>query len=79
LREDVAAHKLALRSVKRPPRSEPGRKQRGSGGAGDSVSVTISIGIAERGPQLATPQDVIRAADEALYRAKNKGRNQLSR
>lgn len=76
LREDVAAHRLALRSLQRSPRPEAGRKQRG---AADSVSVTISIGIAAHGTRLATPQEVIRAADEALYRAKNKGRNQLSR
>lgn len=79
LREDVAAHRLALRGAPRPPQAHAGRKQRGSGGAGESVSVTISIGVAEHGAQLATPHEVIQAADEALYRAKNKGRNQLSR
>lgn len=79
LREDIAAHRLALRSAQRPPLSQPGRKQRGAGVTGNSVSVTISIGIAEYSARLDTPQAVIQAADEALYRAKNKGRNQLSR
>jgi GGDEF domain-containing protein len=79
LREDIAAHRLALRGIGRPPQAQSGRKQRGSGSSSESVSVTISIGIAEHGARLATPHDVIRAADQALYRAKHKGRNQLSR
>jgi diguanylate cyclase (GGDEF)-like protein len=41
--------------------------------------VTISIGVAESDEQLTTPEDVIQAADKALYRAKNRGRNQVSR
>jgi diguanylate cyclase (GGDEF)-like protein len=43
------------------------------------VSVTISIGVAERSAKSAMPDDVLKAADEALYRAKSKGRNQVSR
>jgi diguanylate cyclase (GGDEF)-like protein len=39
--------------------------------------VTISIGAALRNASHRTPQDLIRAADEALYRAKNAGRNRL--
>lgn len=76
LREDIAGHKLALR---RPDRPKSGKTRRGAGHAGGSVSVTISIGVAESGEQLTTPEDVIQAADKALYRAKNKGRNQVSR
>ncbi|GLR62821.1 GGDEF domain-containing protein [Marinospirillum insulare] len=44
----------------------------------DSVSVTISMGVAERSSSLATPEDVIKAADEALYKAKGAGRNQTA-
>jgi diguanylate cyclase (GGDEF)-like protein len=39
--------------------------------------VTISVGIAEARVQLETPEAVIRRADEALYRAKQSGRNRV--
>jgi two-component system cell cycle response regulator len=45
---------------------------------GDAISSTISIGIAERTHAVATPEELIRLADEALYRAKKAGRNALS-
>jgi diguanylate cyclase (GGDEF)-like protein len=41
------------------------------------VKVTISIGVAQRTDKLKTPEDVIEAADKALYRAKKRGRNQV--
>ena len=44
-----------------------------------SLSVTVSVGVAERNRRLHTPAIVLRAADEALYRAKSAGRNKLSR
>jgi diguanylate cyclase (GGDEF)-like protein len=39
--------------------------------------VTISGGIAAFSPQLDTAQAVIKAADQALYAAKNAGRNNI--
>lgn len=42
------------------------------------TNVTVSIGIAEGAAQL-TPADVVEAADKALYRAKNNGRNRVER
>ncbi len=44
----------------------------------DPVSVTVSIGIAEYdSSQMETPDAWIRASDEAMYRAKNAGRNRI--
>ena len=42
------------------------------------LPLTISIGVAERNARAGTPEAVIQAADKALYRAKHKGRNQVS-
>ena len=50
-----------------------------SGAVVPGVAVTVSIGLAERNGRYDTPQEVIEAADRALYRAKEKGRNRLSR
>ena len=44
----------------------------------EQLSVTVSIGVAQRTELLDTPDLVIRAADEALYRAKGAGRNRVS-
>jgi diguanylate cyclase (GGDEF)-like protein len=41
------------------------------------VRVTISIGVAQRNDKFRTIDDVIEAADKALYQAKKKGRNQV--
>lgn len=41
--------------------------------------VTISIGAAEKNPDFKTPGEVMEAADKALYRAKKKGRNCVSK
>ncbi len=45
----------------------------------EPLSVTVSIGVAERNRRLHTSAAVIRAADEALYRAKQTGRNKVNR
>ncbi|MGD0211081.1 MAG: diguanylate cyclase, partial [Desulfomonilia bacterium] len=42
------------------------------------VSVTISIGAAWPGKCTRTPNDVLKVADKALYRAKKQGRNRVS-
>jgi GGDEF domain-containing protein len=79
LRGAIEAYKIALRAPNRPEKPEPSTRRRGAYREIKSVSVTISIGVAKRSSKLATPDDVLKAADEALYRAKSKGRNQVSR
>lgn len=46
---------------------------------GISISITVSIGAAEYPSSSQEIRDVMRKADQALYRAKYKGRNQVAR
>lgn len=41
------------------------------------TKVTVSFGVAERGDALKKPDEVLKAADEALYQAKEAGRNRV--
>jgi diguanylate cyclase (GGDEF)-like protein len=43
----------------------------------DCLSVTVSIGVAEPSTRHRQPEQVIQSADQALYRAKNEGRNRV--
>ncbi len=52
------------------------RRVRGPSSAG-GLSVTVSIGVAEPGARARTVQQVIQAADKALYHAKESGRNRV--
>ncbi|HEY7742345.1 MAG TPA: GGDEF domain-containing protein [Burkholderiales bacterium] len=79
VREDIEAYRMALRGSNRPPRTRRAKRQRGGWRGRKGVAVTVSIGVAERNGRFDTPQEVIEAADRALYRAKEKGRNRLSR
>ena len=45
---------------------------------GEKVTVTISIGLAEYDKDAKTPLQLVEAADAALYRSKENGRNQIS-
>ncbi|GDY25978.1 GGDEF domain-containing protein [Agarivorans sp. Toyoura001] len=41
----------------------------------NTVQITVSIGVAEKASHHANAEEVIKEADNALYKAKNKGRN----
>lgn len=45
---------------------------------GNEITVTLSLGVAECGPEADTFDDLLRAADRALYRAKRTGRDRIS-
>jgi diguanylate cyclase (GGDEF)-like protein len=77
VRADIEAYRLAIRAADREPGQ--GRGKRGGRRAEDSVSVTTSFGVAERDERHRSPEAVLKAADSALYRAKEKGRNRVSR
>jgi GGDEF domain-containing protein len=76
LRGSIADEGFALRGADRPARGRlaPG----GAPAHAAKVKITISIGLAERSKRHSTPELVLDAADSALYRAKETGRNCLT-
>lgn len=42
---------------------------------GETLSVTVSVGIAQRTPETETLEELLERDDEQLYRAKDEGRN----
>jgi GGDEF domain-containing protein len=74
VREAIANYNIQLRNPDRPADDLQGRQRRGAAAA-SSVSVTISIGGAERLLEHRGPEQVLKAADQALYAAKGAGRN----
>lgn len=78
LREDIADYDLIIRDTStRPKDKKEGQAKRGKANKTKVVNVTISIGVADN-TEYKKPQDVIKASDKALYRAKDGGRNCVS-
>ncbi|MGL1933431.1 MAG: GGDEF domain-containing protein [Fibrobacterales bacterium] len=77
LRQSVSEYQMSIRSRLRPKRNSKGKQHRSTFKIARIVQITVSMGVAERSDQLITTDEVIKAADRALYKAKNKGRNQV--
>lgn len=84
--EDVIPHLESLREqvsktgytyTKKPSKSQNSKSKRGN--TTSQLFVTISIGVCEKNSKFKDPQEVIKGADKALYRAKKKGRNCVSK
>ncbi|MGR4989282.1 GGDEF domain-containing protein [Vibrio rotiferianus] len=75
-RESIAQYEMVLRDQDgRPDDHKEGKKQRGKASENKGVvSVTASFGVADS-RSTRNPSDVIKLADEALYKAKKAGRN----
>lgn len=82
LREEIEESRFTLRSPARP-KKKPKEKEKGSkvtrrienNVRGRALGVTVSIGVAMADARGDDPEHVLKAADQALYRAKNAGRN----
>jgi GGDEF domain-containing protein len=75
IRKVIKATDFTLRAAGRP-RQKP-QTQRSGRAPTKKITVSVSIGVAERTPRHETPEAVIKAADKALYRAKKEGRNRV--
>ena len=73
LRQSIEAAQFGLRGKNRP--KKPPKKFKKAKALPQTASVTISIGIAEPDNSRPKPTSVMKAADQALYRAKKRGRN----
>ena len=76
LREAIADAAFKVRSKSRPRTKSQGKRKKDT--TQKSVKITVSIGIAGNQGTDNSPEDVIKIADKALYRAKKKGRNRVS-
>jgi diguanylate cyclase (GGDEF)-like protein len=70
LRENIAKSRIPL--LKESTKNSTGQKTK-------KVSITISCGVAEKNEKHPAPYNVLKASDAALYRAKDKGRNCVSK
>jgi diguanylate cyclase (GGDEF)-like protein len=83
--EEVRLHieqdHFVVRGPARSTRQRPDRRSRSSSRSRHTSSVktgvTVSIGVAESNLRTLSPQEVIEAADKALYQAKQLGRNRV--
>lgn len=78
VREAIEGYGMAVRGGDRPDDKKEGSVRRGAGAPDTMLSVTVSIGVAGSDAEHDTPVKVIKAADDALYRAKQGGRNRVS-
>lgn len=74
--KNVENSPFILRNKKRPKSIKDNSKKKKRDAV--PLTITISIGLAERSGDLTTSDEVIKQADKALYKAKNNGRNQVA-
>jgi GGDEF domain-containing protein len=79
IRGSIEQYRMAVRGPDRPKKGEEGIRRRGDTPPEKVLSVTVSIGVAAPAERAGTPAQVLKAADAALYRAKQAGRNRVSR
>jgi diguanylate cyclase (GGDEF)-like protein len=74
LRQSIANYDMVIRSTQRTDKNSRNTKKNNN----KTVNVAVSIGVAQREPKQSFDQ-ALKNADLALYRAKKKGRNNVSK
>jgi diguanylate cyclase (GGDEF)-like protein len=76
IREGIEKSPFVLRSSSRPAKKPKNSSRKFSPAKrGKRIPLTVSIGVADKAEERATAHEVLKAADEALYKAKRAGRN----
>ncbi len=75
LRNKIASKPFIIRNKKRP--KEKSAKKPVKTDNTQELNVTVSIGVAENQAKYKSTQDIMKSADNALYKAKKKGRNRV--
>ena len=75
LRNKIASKPFIIRNKKRP--KEKSAKKATKSNNTKKLNVTVSIGVAENQAKYNSTQDIMKSADDALYKAKKKGRNRV--
>ncbi len=78
LRQEIAGRKFVVRSPGRPKKKPKGALPSRPSTITKELKVTVSVGIAERSAKYSTKDEVMKAADQALYRSKKAGRNRVT-
>ncbi|HKA58607.1 MAG TPA: GGDEF domain-containing protein [Gemmatimonadales bacterium] len=74
LRATVETSRFTMRRRFRPRKAKVDKSRKTK----EPITITVSIGVAERDDRNESPDQVIQAADKALYRSKEAGRNRVS-
>lgn len=78
LRKRIDEARFTLRRRDRPETPPPKEARSGAKRKHTPLSVTVSLGLAGRNGAKRSPEEVLKAADEALYSAKRNGRNRIA-
>jgi len=78
VREAVASSTFTVRRKPRPSKKKGIARRGKSTPRQQQLAVTISVGVASPGRSSKEVADVVKAADKAMYRAKESGRNQVA-
>ena len=76
LRSTVAGRVFTIRGPGRPSK-RPEHSTTATGSPRKTINITVSFGAADNTFEREMPDDVVKAADQALYRAKETGRNKV--